>query len=189
MKAMGLGMMSAMMCASMAASAPHDAATRYELRIGSQPLGDALRQLSQKTGVQFARFADLGGPPPVARAVQGRFTVEQALQIMLADSGLRAVHVNDRTIAIVRNPAASSLPLPLDSASAAQPVPPAPPRKPSLIAHSVALALACTSFGAARESCAAESEPDADIEEVVVTGSRVAGTAPVGANVISINRE
>jgi iron complex outermembrane receptor protein len=169
--------------------------SRFELSIASQPLGDALRSLAQKTGVQIARFVDLGEQLPNTHPVNGTYTLDQALEIMLANLGLRHVHVNERTIAIVRSPE------PGPAAPVVDPVAPVresdntrtgdPPavKKPNAVTRAVALALACTPFGAMRDACAAEVAPADDIEEIVVTGSRVAGTAPVGANVISIGRE
>ena len=55
--------------------------------ISPQPLGDALRALSRQTGLQFFADSDLTRGI-TAPAVSGRMTADQALQQLLAGSGL-----------------------------------------------------------------------------------------------------
>ena len=55
--------------------------------ISPQPLGDALRALSRQTGLQFFADSDLTSGI-TAPAVSGRMTADQALQRLLAGSGL-----------------------------------------------------------------------------------------------------
>jgi len=73
----------------------------YTLHIASQPLGSALQEFARQTGVQIIFFSDLTDgqrAPPL----EGRYTVEGALNALLADSMLAFRWVNAKTIEIRR---------------------------------------------------------------------------------------
>lgn len=71
-----------------------------ELDIEAQPIGDALNELAQQSGLQVVFFSEVAGDLE-ARAAVGNFeSSEAALQYLLADTGLDYRFVNDRTVAI-----------------------------------------------------------------------------------------
>uniref|UniRef100_B0T9D4 TonB-dependent receptor n=1 Tax=Caulobacter sp. (strain K31) TaxID=366602 RepID=B0T9D4_CAUSK len=131
----------AVLAITAAAPAWAQPATRdYDL--AAQPLGQALGQVARLSGRQIvAPTALVAGK--TAPALKGRYTADQAYEILLAGSGLKLTPVGD--MLVVQSGAAN-----------------------------------------------AQGEPSpADAErvtEVVVTGTRIRGAAPVGSNVISIGR-
>jgi len=74
----------------------------WHLSIGRASLNEALMQLAQQTGVQIARFADVGPTNVWVGPVSGSYTREEALTVLLRDTGLTYRFVNDHTVAIVR---------------------------------------------------------------------------------------
>ena len=78
----------------------------WRLSIDRAPLGDALMQLAQQIDIQFARFSDVDSSQVLVGPVKGVYTREQALDLLLKGVGLTYRFVNDRTVAILREPAA-----------------------------------------------------------------------------------
>ncbi len=72
----------------------------YSVSIPAEPLGDALNELAQQTGLQILFSSEL-----VARMrapqVKGSLSADEALRKILSNSGLRFEFVNPRTIAIL----------------------------------------------------------------------------------------
>jgi len=71
-----------------------------QLNIESQPLGSALMMLAEQSGIQvLMKIEDqaLERPTP---ALVGQFTVQEALNRLLAQSGFRYEFINDRTVAV-----------------------------------------------------------------------------------------
>ncbi|WP_270993870.1 STN domain-containing protein, partial [Listeria seeligeri] len=66
--------------------------------IAAQPLSRALEQLSRSSGVQFLYSA--GGDARMAGAVPRGATVRQALDALLAGTGLRYRYLNATTVTI-----------------------------------------------------------------------------------------
>jgi len=74
---------------------------RYDLNIPRQPLDAALKDFARQTGFQIARFTDaVPGGTPVG-PLSGNYSLAQALEVILASSGLTYEMVNERTIAVV----------------------------------------------------------------------------------------
>jgi iron complex outermembrane receptor protein len=71
----------------------------YTLHIASQPLESALQEFARQTGLEILVFSYLtdGRRAP---ALDGRFTADDALQALLADSMLTFHRVNAKTIEI-----------------------------------------------------------------------------------------
>src|ERR1700722_7478662 len=57
--------------------------TRCNLSISASPLGEALPQLAQHCGLQFARLSDVGTSPIMVGPVSGLLTREEALDQLL----------------------------------------------------------------------------------------------------------
>lgn len=97
--------------ASAAAEPPSRQPTPVNVDIKSQPIGAALNELAQQAGFQVLLFTDAAGdlarPAP---ALVGKFTTDEALLKLLANTGLTFSYVNDRTIAVrrVEDPAATN---------------------------------------------------------------------------------
>ncbi|MCO7469365.1 STN domain-containing protein [Stenotrophomonas maltophilia] len=77
--------------------------TKVTAAIAAQPLSQALEQLSRSSGVQFL-YAGAGNAP-MAGAVPRGATVKQALDTLLAGTGLRYTVVDGNVIAIDAAPA------------------------------------------------------------------------------------
>jgi hypothetical protein len=74
-------------------------ATVYTLHIVSQPLDRALQELSIQTGTQIIFFSHLTEGQR-ATALDGTYTIDAALQSLLAESKLTFHWVNVKTIEI-----------------------------------------------------------------------------------------
>ena len=79
---------------------PQTAVPVYHLNIPRQELDTALKDLADQTHLQIARFSDTRGTPALVGPLVGDFTVEQALRLLLASSGLTYRFINQRTLAI-----------------------------------------------------------------------------------------
>jgi iron complex outermembrane recepter protein len=145
------------------------AAKHYNLNIPEQSLDTALKDLAQQTGLQIARFSDVGAGTAVVGPLSGDYSLEQALNYLLAPQGLTFKVVNDRTIAIVKHEAESERPaakIPLSSGSE------------STRAQNLRLAQAtlnantpgATSRDSGNSSPAAQGAKT-ELEEIVVTGT------------------
>jgi iron complex outermembrane receptor protein len=71
----------------------------YTLHIASQPLDNALQEFARQTGVQIIVFSYLTDGQR-APALDGRYTADEALKALLADSMLTFHRVNAKTIEI-----------------------------------------------------------------------------------------
>ncbi|MBM0108649.1 STN domain-containing protein [Steroidobacter sp. S1-65] len=83
------------------------AAERYTLHIDRQPVVRTLAELSKQTRLQIVgMFRNEGGAASrLTGPLTGEFTIECALQMLLADSDLTFVRVNANTIAVMAKPA------------------------------------------------------------------------------------
>ena len=75
----------------------------YTLHIASQPLDGALQELARQTGIQIVFFSHLTDGQR-APALDGTYTVDVAMEMLLADSMLTFRWVNAKTIEIRRFP-------------------------------------------------------------------------------------
>jgi outer membrane receptor for ferric coprogen and ferric-rhodotorulic acid len=81
------------------AESADDAPRVCELKVGSQSLDGALQEVARQCGVQVLYFSDITIGKTAAN-LNGRFAIEDALHLLLTDSGLDFRHVNARTIQI-----------------------------------------------------------------------------------------
>jgi hypothetical protein len=72
---------------------------RYHLRIPSQPLDSALQEFARQSGLQVIYFSGITAGLR-APALDGYYTLETAMQALLADSGLTCRVINSRTVEI-----------------------------------------------------------------------------------------
>jgi len=82
---------------------------KVNMDLPAAPLGEAINALAQQSSVQIIFASDLGAGRD-ARAVKGRFTPEEALQLLLKDSGLQVQAKDERTFVIVAQGAPASSP-------------------------------------------------------------------------------
>jgi outer membrane receptor protein involved in Fe transport len=138
--------------------APARADALREFNIAAQALSQALRQYAEQSGDQVVFYSDVGAGRESQR-VEGRYTPQEALQILLRDTGLKAQRVNAKTVAIT-----------------ADEVRPAPESAvPIKAAEAMRLAQAnqvATTSTISAEPLAADSR--FGVEEIIVTGTAVA---------------
>jgi outer membrane receptor protein involved in Fe transport len=70
-----------------------------QLNIVSQPIGDALNEFARQTGLQVV-IDPKEGKGVTAPSVMGAFTARDALEKLLANTGLRFEYLNERTVAV-----------------------------------------------------------------------------------------
>jgi iron complex outermembrane recepter protein len=71
----------------------------YRFSIPAEPLGDALSELAQQTGLQVMIASKLADGVH-SRELKGTYSADQALQQLLANTGLQFTFVNPHTVAI-----------------------------------------------------------------------------------------
>lgn len=82
----------------------------YDLKIPRQPLDTALKDLAQQTGLQVGRFSDAVKGDTLVGPLAGAYTAEQALERLLASSGLTYLSLNERAIIVLRPEDLAQLP-------------------------------------------------------------------------------
>jgi hypothetical protein len=95
----------AFLCSAGAQVAPP---TTYELHIERQPLVRILNEFSRQTGLQIIGMLDTAAN---ARHIEvgpliGQYTVEEAMRVLLSNTGLAFGRVNATTIAVMPMPTA-----------------------------------------------------------------------------------
>lgn len=83
-------------------------ARQYPLVIPRQPLDAALKSFAVQTGLQIGHAVDVAADGAIVGPLNGTFSAEQALELLLAGQNLRVQRLNDRAYAIVRAPGAKS---------------------------------------------------------------------------------
>jgi len=104
---------------------------QYQLHIDRGPLNSALKELAVQTGLQIARFSDVGGEATIVGPVTGRYTPMEALRLILANTSLTFSVINQHTVALVpiegsapsspKSPPASALPPPQSTTAPSTP--------------------------------------------------------------------
>jgi len=186
---------------------------QYQLHIDRGPLNSALKELAVQTGLQIARFSDVGGEATIVGPVTGRYTPMEALRLILANTSLTFSVINQHTVALVpiegsapsspKSPPASALPPPQSTTAPSTPptssrdVPavggrPAEARR-GFFARLASIFAVCGA-AAAGTVCAQEApgaapaEQNTQLEEVVVTGTSIRGVAPTGSELVTVSR-
>lgn len=149
---------------------------RHELQIDAQPVSSALKALAAQTGLQvlvFSQDANNKRSP----AVRGNLTNDAALLKILGDRGLTYQKIDDNTVAIRRADATPAAATPSNrhdssssAAAAAEDAPKASDSGPRVPEQ--------------KSSPNTEETPQDAVQEIVVTGTRIArpnleGTSPV----------
>lgn len=83
------------------AQAAEPATTGYELNIARQTLDIALQDLARQTGLQIMRFSDAVRGDTLVGPLNGRYSIAQALQQLLAPSGLSYRPLNARAYIVI----------------------------------------------------------------------------------------
>jgi len=98
-----LGLLTSALVGGMVSAGAQTLQPEYELLIDRGPLEAALSELSRQTGMNVAYVENTAveGGKVIVPPVRGRYSVESALEMMLAGSKLTYVTVNPRTIAVV----------------------------------------------------------------------------------------
>jgi iron complex outermembrane receptor protein len=184
---------------------------QYPVHIDRGPLDSALKGLAVQTGLQIARFSNVGGETKIVGPVTGIYTPLGALRLLLANTGLTFSVINPRTVAIVPAEDSSSVigrspSVAVPPAAQASPPPaasPAPtpevPAGKATDAHRgffarLAGIFAICGAAAAGTVCAQEA-PDTSsadsgnqLQEVIVTGTSIRGVAPTGSELVTVSR-
>jgi outer-membrane receptor for ferric coprogen and ferric-rhodotorulic acid len=83
--------------------------SKCRLNLRSQPLDDALQEVSRQCSVQILYFSDIS-TGKTTLALEGEHRVDEALRLLLEDSGLTFRSVNASTFEITRAPAPGDAP-------------------------------------------------------------------------------
>jgi iron complex outermembrane recepter protein len=94
----------AVLCAAVglaqAAAADEQGRLRFAVNIQSESLPDALDQLSEQARAQILHRAPDSGQEPNAQGVRGTFSLKEALDRLLQNTGYRYELINDRTVRV-----------------------------------------------------------------------------------------
>lgn len=150
---------------------PVSAPVHFDIAV--QPLAQALDRFALQSGLQLVYHADEVAPDAYSPVLVGNFAPEAALRTLLAHSGLAYRFINTRTVGLRR-------------------------------AEETRLAVAAGAGAGAGAGAATREEADSGpattqqpppgegtsgaTEEIVITGTHIRGTAPVGSQLISIDR-
>jgi iron complex outermembrane receptor protein len=160
---------------------------QYDLRIDKSSLSAALQEFAAQSGVQIIFFAKItdGHEAP---ALKGKYTAAAALTLLLDHTDLTFQPLNSKTIAIQPGSTSNNLKKTVDpsfqgvenSLLLAQSTAPPPPQNPG---QSIPAATQTAELPTAQSPTTAT-----DLSEVIVTGTRIRGVAPVGSNLITIDQ-
>ena len=104
------------------ASAESGGAARFDLKIGSQPLEQALQEFARQSGLQILFFSQVTAGLR-APALAGEFTLQGALDRLLGGSGLSYRVINADTVAIRQSVSGAPPGITAAAGSAAKPSP------------------------------------------------------------------
>src|SRR5882757_6857144 len=87
-------------CVAIAHETAFSAGVLLPLNIPSQPIGKALNEFARQSGIQVVFYSafERGLTSP---GLAGKYTPNQALDILLSHSGLRYEYLNKTTVAVV----------------------------------------------------------------------------------------
>jgi outer membrane receptor protein involved in Fe transport len=151
--------------ALLAITAPVWAEQTYHLQIESQPLGKALQRFAEQSGLQIVYYAQIAEGQMAGR-VEGNLSAEEALKRLLAGTELTFKAVNGDTIAIKES-------LPQGATKRLTQV-----QEPQAVQ---------TDQQAPPPQSADATEPE--LQEIMVTGTRIRGTAQLPAPIITFTKE
>lgn len=147
----------------------------FNVRVDAALLNAALRELARQTGLQIARLSNEPSMRPRVGPVQGELTSVQALEQLLAGTGLAYRFVNDRTVAIMRIPESATEPAPRkeseQSSSSNETGSKTVTNRRFLVRLGMALGLCIPAAGVL---CAQEqvAESGSELDEIIVTANR-----------------
>jgi iron complex outermembrane receptor protein len=163
---------------------------KYDLKIEKQSLSAALQEFAAQSGIQIIFFAKVtdGHEAP---ALKGKYTAADAVAHLLDHSDLTFQQLNPKTIEVEPKAATNDLRKNLESpflgAENALRLAQADSPGPSDSGQPTVAAPTAGPPTAAAPS--AESAPAApDVSEVVVTGTRIRGVAPVGSTLMTVDQ-
>jgi outer membrane receptor protein involved in Fe transport len=151
------------------AADPDAAVVHHTLSIPRQTLDVALKDLARQTGFQIVRFSDAVKGDVIVGPLNGAYSIEQALQALLAPSGLTYRSLNSRAYMVVTPQEASGQTGALKQGAA-------PADATAVAAESLRLARADEAMAPARPqtpSVAADENGGMSLEEVIVTAQKV----------------
>lgn len=166
------------------------------LHIKAQPLGDALNELAQQSGLQLVFYSSIG-EGLLSPDLQGNYDVRAALERLLANTPLTYDFINARTVAIREKSPSSSLlqrsPSDISSHNTAS----STPSEALRLAEVTAVETSRSSDKASetsREKNSSKDEQrsrqrDRSANEMVVTGTHIRGSAPIGSPIFVYTQE
>jgi iron complex outermembrane receptor protein len=185
---MRVAVVAAALCLSIVGIAQADrasAAIREPTHIGAQSLGSALKQLAQSRGLQVLYLSKTVRDLRTSGA-NGDITANEALEQLLNGTGLTYRYLDENTVTVVPLTISSltegtgvSLPLPESEGIPAA----APEETKSLSSEKYLLAQALPAPAPQPASSADEAQP---LQEIIVTGSRIASPNAVSTSPIQV---
>jgi outer membrane receptor protein involved in Fe transport len=146
---------------------------KIEFNIPKQSLADALAEWSKQSGLQVLRRDTDGAADVTIPDISGKFSPAEALEKMLAKSGLRYEFVNDRTVRIAPIVATATTAVGLEKTSLQ-------------LAQNTSNA---RNNGTEGSPADAPAEAKDSLEEIVVTGTHIRGVRSTSSPVITITQE
>lgn len=160
----------------------------YSLKIGAQPLAEALQAFADQSGLQVMFFSEVSRGLNT-KPVVGSFSSEQALRMLLEGTGLSFSFINDRTVTIREGADTSRAATRLDADRHAIDRANANNERFHLAqAETNPETSSSAAKGAEREGADKPPSSLTDIGELVVTGTHIRGQAPIGTGPITITR-
>lgn len=154
--------------------------TGTAITVEAQPLASALRAFSDQSGLQVAYVATLA-ENKTSRGTHGAATVEGALSEILATTGLEYRFVNDGTVAIAA--AETEQGGDRDPGKARGRKTPIP-----MAQNGRAAAATAEPNDDDRTAAGTAAREERQLDEIIVTGTHIRGTKPVGSHVLVMDR-
>jgi len=155
---------------------------KVNFHIAQQPVGDALTEFGEQSGLAIGIPADLGrnvkAPP-----VEGRLTPAEALRRILAPAGLVAEYIDSKTVAI-RTATQASNDTARERAHTQETQNPALAPAPSAETSEEIRTAAIENAFTTDSSVASKTK----LEEVLVTGTQIRGATPAGGELTIVSR-
>ncbi len=161
---------------------------KLNLNIQAKPLDEALGDLAQESGLHIMLYSELS-QGITCPAIRGSLTADEALKLMLAHTNLRFEYLDPQTVAVLSESA--NVTSRTGEHSIAQP-------ETRMAAKAMPHLLSSTSSNLpvaivdSTDNISGPSSSDnkiGSLEEVIVTGTNIRGSAPVGSPIETFNRE
>jgi outer membrane receptor protein involved in Fe transport len=164
----------------------------YELNIPREALDAALQDLARQAGLQVARFSDAVKGDTLVGPVKGKYSVDEALKIVLEPNGLTYRTLNEHAIVVLRPQDLAQLPVAGSpssvSASYSSPASPRLAQAGQGTGGPINTVPQVTSPSGNGSTAGVGNSTDGVLEEIVVTANkRVEPLSHIGAGISAIS--